>query len=110
MPFTTAFTPVLNHSNFLYAVIQNERNLLDLEKIGLEIELPTPNYNYYKFQKVYVIISNQTANVQQGLVNQRLTGDWMITDIKFRIADKRYRQIINLVRRDLSKAVGEVRS
>ena len=98
------------HKNFLYAVIQNERNLLDLEKIGLEIELPTPNYNYYKFQKVYVIISNQTANVQQGLVNQRLTGEWMITDIKFRIADKRYRQIINLVRRDLSKAVGEVRS
>lgn len=98
------------HKNFLYAVIQNDRNLMDLEKIGLEINLPTPNYNFYKFQKVNVVVSNQAANLQQTHINKRLSGQWLITDIKFRISDKRFTQIINLVRRDLSKAEGEVRA
>jgi hypothetical protein len=98
------------HKNFLYAKIQNDRNLLDLEKIGLEISLPTPNFNYYKFQKVNVILSNQAANIQQTHINKRLSGEWMVTDIKYRISDNRFKQIINLVRRDLSKAEGEVRA
>jgi hypothetical protein len=98
------------HKNFNYAIIQNDRNLVDLERIGLEIELPIPNFSLYKFQKIYVAVSNQFRNLQQEKTNQRLSGQWLITNIRYRYADGRFRQIINLVRKDLTRAASEVRN
>ena len=37
------------HKNYYYAVVQNKINYMELSKIGIVLELPTPNYNLYKF-------------------------------------------------------------
>jgi len=89
------------HINYAYAQIHNDRNLVDLEKIGLEIEMQTPNFNIYKFQKILVLISNQAPNVQEGHTNQRLSGEWLIIDIKYKMMDLKFTQLVTLVKREL---------
>ena len=89
------------HKNWNYAKVQNDRNIFDLEKLGLEIQLPNPNFNLYKFQKVTIQISNQGTTPTQDHINQRLSGEWLIVDIKFRYESKSFRQIVTLFKRDL---------
>jgi hypothetical protein len=96
-----------SHINYLYADIQNDRNITDLEKIGLELEMKTPNYNLYRYQKVGVAISNQAKGINEEFYNARLSGDWLIIDIKFRLVDIKYRQILTLVKRELELSRNE---
>jgi hypothetical protein len=98
------------HKNWLYSKVQNERNLFDLEKVGLELELPNPNFNLYRFQKVSVGISNQSATFTQNHFNQRLSGEWLISEIKFVFKEKVFRQILILVKRDLEVSTKELKS
>ena len=39
------------HKNYLYSSVQNQRNVVDLEKIALEITMGNANYNLIKFHK-----------------------------------------------------------
>jgi hypothetical protein len=96
------------HKNWNYASAQNDRNILELEKLILEIQVVNPNYNLYKFQKILVQISNQTQTVTQNHINQRLSGEWLIVDIKFRFTNSRFRQVVTLMRRDLELSVKEL--
>jgi len=89
------------HINYAYAQTHNDRNLFDLEKIGLEIEMRSPNFNIYKFQKILVLISNQSPNVQEDHTNQRLSGEWLIIDIKYKMVDLEFTQLVTLVKREL---------
>ena len=97
------------HLNYLYSHVLNDRNITDLEKIGLEIEMKTPNYNLYRFQKVRVSISNQSRGVIDEYFNARLSGEWLIIDIKFRLTGVKYRQIVTLVKRELELSKNERR-
>jgi hypothetical protein len=90
------------HKNYKFAYIHNDKNNYDLEKIVLEINMGTPNYSIHKFQKIKVFVSNQTTTPSQDLVNNRLTGDWLIIDIGFVYTDKTFVQKIKLIRRELA--------
>jgi len=96
------------HINYSYSQILNDRNLYDLEKIGLEIELVIPNYNLYKFQKILIGISNQAKGVGlEEYFNRRLSGEWLIIDIKFRLLDLKFKQFVTLVKRELELSRNE---
>jgi hypothetical protein len=90
------------HLHYNYAENWNDRNLIDLEKVGIELEMMTPNFNLFLFQKITVIISNNSQNVQKEYFNRRLTGEWLIINIKYRYIDFKFSQIITLVKRELN--------
>lgn len=96
-----------SHINYAYSQILNDRNLFDLEKISMEIELPIPNFNLYKFQKILVAISNQAKGVVEEFFNTRLSGEWLIIDIKYRLASMKFAQVITLVKRELEVSRNE---
>jgi len=95
------------HKNYNYSNIQNDRNVTELSKLALDTVLANPNYNLYKFQKVKVIISSETATPSHTLVNERLTGDWFIIDIKFELIGARFYQKVLLIKRELEALAGE---
>lgn len=90
-----------SHKNYKYSQIQNEKNLFDMEKIGLEITMGIPNYSLYKYQKIKLFLSNQATTPSAGIKNERLSGDWLIIDIKFVYSQNKFSQIIKLVKREL---------
>ena len=96
------------HKNYNFSWIQNEKNLFDLEKMGLEVTMRTPNFSIYKFQKIKVLLSNQSATPTADLTNNRLSGDWLIVDIKFVYVDKAFKQILSLVKRELELSEEEL--
>lgn len=95
------------HKNYNYSNIQNNRNVTELSKLALDTVLANPNYNLYKFQKVKVVISAETATPSHNLVNERLTGDWFIIDIKFELVGARFYQKVLLIKRELEALPGE---
>jgi hypothetical protein len=97
------------HKNYYYAVIQNKINYTELSKIGLVLELTSPNYNLYKFQKIFVIISNQKATPSKSEFNGRLTGQWLIVDISFTYVGRKFRQKVELAKRDLEISPEELK-
>jgi len=99
-----------SHKNFNYTKVQNNRNIIDAQKIGIEIELNTPNYNVYKFQKIKLIISSNTPTPAAEMINQRLSGDWFIVDIKYRFFDGALSQVITLIKRELELSDDELNS
>ncbi len=96
------------HKNYTYAQMQNEKNIFDLEKIGLEIIMKDPNFNIYKYQKIKIFISNQTNTPSADLRNQRLSGDWLIIDIKYVLSNNEFTQTIKLVKRELELSDDEL--
>lgn len=89
------------HKNYIYARTLNERNIVELEKIELELVVVNPNYILYKFQKVFVYISNNAPTPSAPMINNRLSGEWLITDIRYVFDGELYRQIIRLTKREL---------
>jgi len=96
------------HKNYHYSFVQNERNISELRKIGLEIKMKTPNYNLYKFQKIYLFLSNQASTPSQPHVNNRLTGEWFIIDIFYKFDGSEYSQVIKLIKRELDLSPEEL--
>lgn len=95
------------HLNYNYAVVQNNRNLSELEKFSIMATLPNPNYNFYRFQKVKVLITENAQSATSPLVNGRLSGEWLITNIYFELDSGRFVQKILLSKRDLNMDVRE---
>lgn len=96
------------HKNYNYAVVQNDKNLFDLQKIVLEINLSNPNYAVYKYQKVKLFISNQVSTPSADLMNNRLSGDWLIIDIEYHYENRSYNQKIKLIKRELELSPEEL--
>lgn len=99
-----------SHKNFNYTKIQNNRNIIDAQKIGIEIELSNPNYNVYRFQKIKLIISSNTPTPSAEMINQRLSGDWFIVDIRYNFFDSELSQVITLIKRELELSDDELKS
>jgi len=111
------------HPNFLYAEQQNSKNLNFLQKVKIKISLKLMNFNLYRFQKIMikfyklselhdddkpVVVNEDTIKNPQNIdydekrLNQRLTGEWLITAINYnfnRIGG--FSQDITLVKREL---------
>ena len=98
------------HKNYHYTSSNNNRNINDTQKIAMDVELTTPNYGIYRFQKIKVILSSNTPTPASPMINQRLSGDWLIIDIKFMYYDKTLRQVVSLVKRELELSDEELAS
>ena len=96
------------HKNYMYAVVQNNRNLNNLVNISVSMTLPQPNYNLYKYQKIKVVFINQKQSFTNEKINdERLSGDWMIVDISFTWLNDSLDQKLILVRKELGKTKKE---
>ena len=98
------------HKNYHYAYVQNGQNIDDLTKIGIKITLPNPNFNLYRFQKINVIVSNQSQKFAKEMINYRLSGAWLITDISFVFNSGKFTQEVNLVKRELELSPEEAKN
>ena len=97
------------HKNYTYAHTQNRRNLDDLQKLELKIELPNINYNLYKFQKVNVKVLNVEISVTNSdRVEWRYSGDWIVADIIYLFDGTHFTQEVRLVRKELGKTPEEI--
>jgi len=97
------------HKDFKYAPTQNSINYDEIEKIKVVLDMKTPNYNLKRFQKIFVMFSNQAANLTKNLINTRLTGDWLITDITYTLSGGRFIQKVELSHRELKKSSDELK-
>lgn len=99
------------HKNYLYAEVLNRRNLIDLSKIVVTFEMPNPNFNLYKYQKIRMQFINPAPSVVEADFNQkRISGNWMIIDIAFLWNGTQMVQMIRAVRRELEKIEDEKNS
>lgn len=96
------------HSNYLYTNRQNETNINELQKIGMTIVLPVPNYNLYKFMKVFILLINQGTSIINPIYNAKLSGDWLVTDIQLFLDNGELKQRVKLIRRELGFSQEEV--
>jgi hypothetical protein len=96
------------HKNWTYAVEQNKRNLTNLSNITLQADLPNPNYNLYKFMKVKINVINQKTTVNDtDILDERISGDWIIIDITFNWNGSSLKQSIVCARKELGKTTEE---
>jgi hypothetical protein len=97
------------HKNYNYAITQNRINLNELTKIVLDISLPNPNFNLYKFQKINVQIINPTTTPSNtDKIDFRYSGDYIILDIKYVWISGKLSQKVNLVRKEMGKKPDEI--
>lgn len=90
------------HDNFNYSLIQNQINIDEISKISIEVKLPTPNYNLYILEKIYLGLLGQKPGVNQSSLRyKRLTGNWLTTSISFVFDGSKFFQKINLIKREL---------
>lgn len=98
------------HKNYYYAPVLNKRNLDDLLKITLSINMPHMNLNLYKGMKVNSEMSNLSPNPQDPAdINFALSGSWIISDINYLKTSKGFQQKVILVRRELGKTPEEAK-
>jgi hypothetical protein len=95
------------HRDFKYAPYQNRINYSEIEKVKVIINMKTPNFNLRRFQKIYALFSNNSEQVTRPLLNPRLTGEWLITDIIYSFVGGQFRQKVELSHRELKKADNE---
>jgi hypothetical protein len=97
------------HKDYNYAITQNRINLNELNKIVLEISMPNPNFNLYKFQKVNVQITNPTTTpTNPEEINFRYSGDYIILDINYLWMKGKLSQKVKLVRKEMGKKPEEM--
>jgi hypothetical protein len=98
------------HKNHNYAVTQNKINLDNMMKNQMDIVLPNPNFNLYRFQKVMVSVSNPIPNMSNPeLILWRNSGEWLIAKLGFSFNNGSLSQNITLVRKEMGKNPEEIR-
>jgi hypothetical protein len=113
--FRTEFTGKMDtdnvHENYLYAITQNKRNLINLCNIMADLILPIPNFNIYKFQKISVVFTNDKSTPSEpDVVMTRYTGDWIILDIGFSYQKSALIQTVRIARKELTKTEKEIQT
>jgi hypothetical protein len=98
------------HKNYYYSETQNQVNLDNMVRISVELELPNPNFNLYKFQKIEIAFINEKNTPSNPDTNQaRLSGEWMIIDIAYNWNGNKLTQEVKCVRKELSKTPEEIK-
>ena len=90
------------HINMPYAYAQNKQNIIDVQKIIVQIHMPTPNYLLYRYQKIKVIFSQQEATITASHANNRLSGHWLIVGISNDYSKGSNEQVVTMVKRELN--------
>ena len=90
------------HPDYLWAEMQNRENVLDLQKISMNITIPRPNFNIKRFEKVNLTFVNNNVNATERTRNFKLNGEWLITGISFIWSGKNYYQNLTIVKREIT--------
>jgi hypothetical protein len=90
------------YPDYLWAKVQNEENLHDLQKISMEITLPTPNFNLRRFEKVRLVFVNPGKDIVANKSHVALNGEWLVTGISYEWNGTSLYQFANLVKRELT--------
>lgn len=90
------------YPDFLWAKLQNEENLQDLQKITMQIILPKPNFNIKRFDKINLVFANNNVTVAGNSKNIKLNGQWLVTGLYFEYNGELLYQYVNIVKRELS--------
>lgn len=93
--------------DFEYAKNQNDINLNSLNKIALNVTLPIPNYNLYRFQKISVVLVNDVQTPSMDKFDYRLSTNYLISDIRFIWDGKKLSQKLRLITNELGKTIEE---
>ena len=94
------------HEQAPYAYAQNLQNIIDVQKVVVQVHLPTPNYMLYRYQKVRVVFSQQEQSMTASHANNRLSGHWLIIGITNDYSKGANEQILTMVKRELNN--GEI--
>ena len=90
------------HGNFNYSLIQNQINIDEISKISIDIKIPTPNFNLYILEKIYLALIKQKPGLNQSSLRyKRLVGNWLSTSISFVFDGSSFFQKVNLIKREL---------
>ena len=95
------------HENYLYSETQNRINLDNMVKITAELQLPQPNFNIYKYQKIQVNFTNTKRTPQtettESYLDERMSGEWLIIDIRYSWRSGKLTQKVKIARKELGK-------
>lgn len=105
------------HKNFLYSKKQNENNIEFLQKIRMNIILNNPNLSLYRFQNIEIILYELNKLYEDEIekkgyswkINERLSGDWLISGINYIYEGNKLTQEITVVKRELTKVYNKER-
>lgn len=89
------------YPDFLWAKMQNSENLIDLQKISMQIELPIPNFNIRRYEKLKVIFVSNVTGPNGQSTSSKLTGEWLCTGMSFFWDGNSLKQLVNIVKREL---------
>lgn len=89
------------YPDYLWAKLQNEENIYDLQKIFMRITLPKPNFNLKRFEKINLFFVNRNENIQGQKKNFKLNGEWLVTGITYEWNGDSYYQYVNIVKREI---------
>ena len=99
------------HKNYNYAVTQNRINLDNMVKNQMDILLPNPNFNIYKYMKIKATVVKPIATPgAPETVEWRWSGDWLVSDIVFEFSNLKLQQKITLVRKEIGKDPEEIKN
>lgn len=90
------------HADMLWAIVQNQENMYDLQKITMQITLPTPNFNIKRYEKIKLIFVTENINATGTKKNLKLNGDWLVTGIDFKWSGSAFYQVLNIVKREIT--------
>jgi len=90
------------YADFLWASMQNQENMQDIQKITMQIIIPVPNFNIKRFEKVLLKFVNNTPTVQGNLKNAKLNGEWLVTGYYMEYNGSAMWQVVNLIKRELT--------
>jgi len=97
------------HDNYFYTKINNWKNITDLGKIEINIEMSNPNFNLYQFQKVNLILSNKSPmGGDDSMTNTRLSGEWLLIGIEYVYSNNTFIQNFRLIKRELELSKEEL--
>lgn len=97
------------HPNYNFTLIQNKRNLLELNNFTLKGELPNPNYSIYLHQKVKFIFIDQIGTpTETNIINSRCTGTYIIKSLNYYWDGLKLRQEITLKTKEIGKTPQEI--
>lgn len=90
------------YADFLWAKLQNSENILDLQKIAMQITLPVPNFNIRRYEKLKLVFFNSNQGLTNNATNIKLNGEWLVTGISFEWNGGALYQKVNIVKRELT--------
>jgi hypothetical protein len=77
----------------------------------MDIRLPNPNFNIYKYQKIDVTIVKEAASLgSDETIEWRYSGEWLILDIVFDYSNGKLSQEVKLVRKEMGKNPDEIKN